>query len=281
MMNHSEDTNVTQLEQLETSLHDVGRQNRTTIQAGPFYAYLAAEPEPHLSFASPSTTPLTPSSNWQSAIVALRQVFREYARTMRLEYFAECYPDLANHLEQAGLVCESRAPVMTLDSITWGTQTLSETALPGHYVDLASAPPERLKAFLQGQAVAFQLAGDVPEDADLSVDDAGGLDWLPHLIQGVAAGTVIGAGLEQGGQFVSGAIIQLGGNIGELAGVWTYPQNRKQGLAYAVCQRLLASYFDAGYSLCWLSAAEGAQRLYERLGFQRCGTQLNYSLPHT
>ncbi|MEM6431044.1 MAG: GNAT family N-acetyltransferase, partial [Deinococcota bacterium] len=191
------------------------------------------------------------------------------------------YPDLSAHLERAGLTCESRAPVMALSSSKWHGQTLPETALPGRYVQLDSASPERLKAFLQGQAVAFQLAGELPEDADLSLDDASGLDWLPHLIQGVAAGTVVGAGLEQGGHFVSGAIIQLGGNIGELAGVWTYPQRRKQGLAFALCKRLLASYFEAGYTLCWLSAAEGAQGLYERLGFERCGMQLNYSLSDT
>jgi ribosomal protein S18 acetylase RimI-like enzyme len=280
-MEHPIDTTAKQLEQLETSLHAAGHHGRSAIQVDSFYAYLAPEVEPHLSFASPVNAP----SDWQAAIKALREIFRKHKRTMRLEYFDERYPELSGYLERAGLACESRAPVMTLDSNTWRSQVLSEitpseVSLPGHYVHLNDVSLQRVKAFLQGQAVAFQLAGEVPEDAELSVDDASGLDWLPHLMQGMAAGTVLGAGLEQGGQFVSGAIIQLGGNIGELAGVWTYPQKRKQGLAFALCQRLLASYFDAGYELCWLSAAEGAQRLYERLGFKRCGTQLNYSLPH-
>jgi ribosomal protein S18 acetylase RimI-like enzyme len=71
-------------------------------------------------------------------------------------------------------------------------------------------------------------------------------------------------------------VIQIGAGTGELAGVWTDPQKRRQGLAYAVCRQLLAEYADAGFDLCWLSAAEGAQRLYEKLGFVRVGTQLNY-----
>jgi predicted GNAT family acetyltransferase len=71
-------------------------------------------------------------------------------------------------------------------------------------------------------------------------------------------------------------VIQIGAGVGELAGVWTAARLRKQGLAYALCHRLLQEYAAAGYTLCWLSAAVGAQRLYEKLGFVTVGTQLNY-----
>ena len=76
--------------------------------------------------------------------------------------------------------------------------------------------------------------------------------------------------------FVAGATIQIGGEIGELAGVWTAQEMRRQGLAFAVCHFLLREYFETGRSVCWLSAAEGALRLYEKLGFSRAGAQLNY-----
>lgn len=51
-----------------------------------------------------------------------------------------------------------------------------------------------------------------------------------------------------------------------------------RGFALVTCQALLQRYFEAGYDLCWLSAAEGAQRLYEKLGFEAVGSQLNYGI---
>jgi ribosomal protein S18 acetylase RimI-like enzyme len=87
------------------------------------------------------------------------------------------------------------------------------------------------------------------------------------------------AGVVREGIFVTGAVIQIGEGLGELAGVWTDPLLRRQGLAYALCHRLLSEYAAAGYARCWLSAAEGAQRLYEKLGFVRRGVQLNYGRP--
>jgi predicted GNAT family acetyltransferase len=84
----------------------------------------------------------------------------------------------------------------------------------------------------------------------------------------------MGAQLEQDGKAISGAVIQ-GAQDGELAGVWTLPEKQQQGLSFALCSRLLADYFATGQTLCWLSAAEGALRLYEKLGFKRMGTQIN------
>lgn len=136
----------------------------------------------------------------------------------------------------------------------------------GIYQRLKADEPERLRAFLEGQNAAYGGSGG----------DA--LAWLPQLTDGLRSGVVLGAGLERGGTFVSGATVQIGGEIGELAGVWTQPDMQKQGLAFAVCQPLLSDLFAADYSLCWLSAAEGALGLYERLGFRSVGTQLNYTL---
>jgi hypothetical protein len=61
--------------------------------------------------------------------------------------------------------------------------------------------------------------------------DEEALAWLPHLRSGLENGRVLGAVLLQAGGMVSGAVIQLGSEIGELAGVWTAPQRRKRGLA--------------------------------------------------
>ena len=136
----------------------------------------------------------------------------------------------------------------------------------GTYRRLQADEPERLRAFLQQQSVAYGGA-----------DGEGALGWLPQLTDGLRSGAAIAAGLEQNSTFVSGATVQIGGEVGELAGVWTRLDLQKQGLAFTLCQKLLSDYFAAGFALCWLSAAAGAAGLYERLGFRRVGTQLNYS----
>lgn len=73
----------------------------------------------------------------------------------------------------------------------------------------------------------------------------------------------------------AGASLLLGADVAELAGVWTHPGWRHRGLARQVSHALLATAFDDGVALAWLSAAEGALRLYQALGFQRVGTQVN------
>ena len=100
---------------------------------------------------------------------------------------------------------------------------------------------------------------------------------MPQLGAGLEAGYILGAALWRGGEPVAGATVILGGEVGELAGVFTDASFRRRGLAGRVCKPLLSTFFAAGGRLCWLSAAPGAEGLYRRLGFSEVGTQVNYS----
>ena len=252
------------LKRLEASLRLVGAQGRETVRTGPFELFVSASENPYLNFA----TPHADVPDWSGAVRALGEVFAERGRQARLEYLHELHPSLAPALEAAGFRRESAAPVMTLtpDAMA-GPPPLSY----GTYRRLRTDEPGALRRFLEGQNKAYGELGE-----------GGALAWLPHLTEGLRSGAVLGAGLWQDGDVVSGATIQTGGppptGVGELAGVWTRLDRQKRGLAFAVCQRLLEDHFAAGRELCWLSAAEGAEGLYERLGFGRVGTQLNYSL---
>ncbi len=253
--------NFQELIKLETSLRLVGAQGREKLKVGPFEAFISASKNPTLSFA----TPYTDVSDWSTAVYALTDVFAERGRSVRLEYIHELHPSLAAALEAAGFEQDSAAPVMTL------TQDALAGPPPethGTYRGLQADEPERLREFLERQNVAYGGVG--------GADDEGALAWLPQLIGGLKSGVVMAAGLEQNRTFVSGAMIQVGGKVGELAGVWTSPNLQGQGLAFTLCQRLLTDHFTAGFELCWLSAAAGAEQLYQRLGFKRVGTQLNY-----
>lgn len=259
-------TNKQALTQIEASMRAVGRQERMVFSQSHFEIFISSGQEDHLSFAVPlSAAP----ANWPQAIADMQATFAQHHKRPRLEYIADLHPELAPALEQAGLVCESHMPVMVLD--------MAQLSLPpdppplAHYQALTAADEPFLKTFLMRQSIAYGGSGG--EES---------LGWLPNLRQGLTNGAVTGAVLLQAGEMVSGAVIQMGEGgqgIGELAGVWTAPTQRQRGLAYALCQQLLADYRVSGHSFCWLSAAEGAQRLYEKLGFAYVGTQLNYGRP--
>lgn len=249
-----------QLIQLEASLLLAGEHGRQLVQTSSFVAFISASDNPYMSFA----TPTNDAPDWSVAIRTLCDVFTTRNRRARLEYFHELHPSLAPALEAAGFQQSSAAPVMTL---TQNMLAPRPTHPHGTYRRLQADQPERLKEFLISQSVAYGGTG------------GNALAWFPQLADGLRGGTILAAGLEQDSDFVSGVSIQVGGNIGELAGVWTRPDRQRRGLAFSVCRSLLADYFAAGFELCWLSAAEGAEGVYKRLGFVRVGTQLNYDLP--
>ena len=254
--------NTALLKRLENSLRATGGQSREVTETDGFAVFLEPRSDAYLlSFAVPAASE---PADWARAITAMREVFEHSGRRPRLEYFHELHPGLAWALEEAGFAQDMSAPVLTL--AREGLTSLV-TSVEGNYVRLTADDEDKLEPFVRGQNLAY--GGDGGEDA---------LAWLPNLLEGLKAGRGWVAGLEQGGEFVSGAMIQ-GAEVGELAGVWTLPDKQKHGFAFRVCQRLLQDYFAEGHDLCWLSAAEGALSLYEKLGFERVGTQLNYGLP--
>ncbi len=246
---------------LEASLRAAGTHERETVALPHFEVFFSPNRDYLLNFA----VPLLPNpGDWASSVQSLVELFAGRERQPRLEYFHELHPHLAAALERSGFIQESQAPVMTLRA----EALLSvETAADVKYQRLVGNDEAILRVFLTGQSVAYGGAAD-----------ESGWGWLPSLRSGLHSGNVMAATLMREGEFLAGASIQIGGGVGELAGVWTLPAARRQGLARAVCQRLLRDYFAAGYALCWLSAAEGALRLYKLLGFERVGTQLNYGV---
>lgn len=248
---------------IEESMRAVGRLGREPTALDAFDLFIGPGAQAHLSFALPRS-PDPP--HWELHVAALQKAFVQRGRRPHLEYIEELHPTLAPALEAAGLHCEMRAPVMILEMDRLSTEEPSAAAMQaGRYRRLDASDESFLKAMLLRQQIAYGMPAD--ESA---------FGWLPMLRQGLREGGAMGAVLEQEGEPLAGAVIQIGAGVGELAGVWTAARLRKQGLAYALCRQLLVDYAAMGYTLCWLSAAEGAQRLYEKLGFITVGTQLNY-----
>lgn len=204
--------------------------------------------------------------DWGAALGAVVRAFADRGRRARIEVFAELRPGLLVAADAAGWARAVTAPVMTL-----APAALAPAPAPsgGAYAPLDPDDLPRLEAALRGQHVAY---GGAPGDPHA-------LGWLPLLRAGLRSGAARAGAVDEGGMPVAGASLQLGGDVGELAGVWTHPAHRRRGHARVACHALLTAAFADGVPLAWLSAAEGALALYAGLGFERVGTQVNLEAP--
>lgn len=256
-------TTETDLRRLAQSLREAAAATREAIAADGFTLYLARDtPNPFMSLAVPEEEP---PADWAVALAALPAAFAAHGRSARIEAFAELHPVLLRAAEAAGWRRAMTAPVLTLSP---GALAAAPLAV-GAFEWLALDETGRLEAMLRGSHFAY---GGVE-------DDPAALDWGPQLMRGLRQGTLLAGAVDVDGVPRAGAVVQLGGSAGELAGVWTHPAFRRRGLARQVCHALLAGTFAREVPLAWLSAAEGALGLYEGIGFERVGTQVNLEPP--
>lgn len=245
----------------------VGQRGRTATIVADFTAFLSAGSSDYfMSFAVPRPPPhgadARPASGWTASLSRLADHFAARERTLRLEFFAELFPNLPAALSAAEIGRDKSAPVMM--------------ATPGMF-----RPPRRtgidMVSIEAGNAVAVERFMAIQGDAFGVRIDAGPTGWRPILESGLANGGMIAALGEIGGKACCGAVLMIGGGAAELAGVGTLPAYRRHGYAADLCGRLLAAYFEHTGMPAWLSADdEIAEGLYGALGFRRIGTQLNY-----
>jgi ribosomal protein S18 acetylase RimI-like enzyme len=258
------DAHRSTLTRLEQGMRDAASRGRAGRTLPGFVACIdEASANPFLSVALPDGTD---PDDWAAALVALAAHFEAAERRARIEAFAELRPGLLAAADAAGWTRAMTAPVLVLEPAA-----LAAPPPPsgGTYRPFDPEDGARLEAALRGQGIAF---GGAP-------DDAGALDWLPSLRAGLRDGRVRAGAVDVAGAPLAGAVLQYGGGVAELAGVWSHPEHRRRGHARVACHALLAEAIADGLPLAWLSAAEGALQLYEGLGFVRVGTQVNLEAP--
>lgn len=252
------------LRRLAASYRVAAVQGRTVLETAGFVACLSrTSANPYLSVAVPADEA---PEDWEAALAALRTTFERHGRRARIELFAELQPDLLVAADAAGWARAMTAPVLTLEP---SALAAPPPAGEGVYRTLDPDDPVRIEVALRGQSLAY---GGAPGDPSA-------LDWFPSLVAGLRDGSVRAGAVDVAGEPVAGASLQIGGDVGELAGVWTHPSRRRRGLARRACHALLTEAFGDGLSLAWLSAAPDALALYEALGFVTVGTQVNLEVP--
>ena len=233
----------------------LGRELRT---CDGFVVALAAGAAEGLSLAVPTDAG---PADWRPALAAVHDTFSQRGTAARIEYVDELHPALAPAAHALGWCTASLASLMALAP----PDLVAEPPSGARVMRFVQADDTvTLEAFLRGQHRAF--GGD---------GESGALAWLPIVRLGLREGAMTAVALERDGHVVAGASLVRGAGVSELAGVWTLPDVRRQGLARAACSALLAHGFAAGDSLAWLSTEPDAAALYRSLGFRTVGHQRN------
>lgn len=236
-----------ELSRIEASMARAAGSSRRRVDVGPLAVFLSDLTGWVHSLAIPTDE----TDDWREPAAQMVDVFDRADRIPRIEYFEELHPRLGSTLVDAGLDLDMRAPVMI------GSGPPERP--PSADIERLTADDDRLEAFVANQDLAY--GGD---GSDRS--------WLGPLRAGLAGGTTTGVLAIDDGEVVAGATLAWSDDIAELAGVWVLPRHRRRGLALAVS----AAALSEAPPTIWLSAGPGTGTLYERLGFSRIGTQLNY-----
>lgn len=231
---------------------------RDVVEAGPFVLMLDPTIDLiFLNYAIPTEagTPLD-----DDAVTKLTAVFRDRGLRPRLEFCAELWPDLQSLLLNNGFQTECVIPQMVCDANSFKPKFSPnvDAVVLDEQGDIAST--------LEVANAAFEMAMPISDERLEKSRKAIKNGWW---IMGLAI---------VDGRPVGCATAVAHGGVCELCGVATVPACRRRGVASAVSSVVLTEHFVKG-DLSWLGAGDdAARRVYERLGYERVGTQINMSL---
>lgn len=245
----------------------VARLGGEVRRVGPFEAYLHPDPEARgFQYAQP-IEPLPGDDEVVAGLSDLRRLFAQRDVPVSIELNAPLFPRLPAILESQGFVITDREPLMILDPADFTPITAAD-------VTVRFLGPEDSDAALSAFARIFtevlmeRAYTESPKEIARLRSEAehgGGRSHALATIAGQPAGT---------------GFITTSDEIAEITRVATLPAYRRRGVAATLTSFMLASCFEQGGRMAWLTAAaRPAQILYERLGFRLVGERLYYSDP--
>jgi len=251
---------------LEQSISLAPENTSTDVESvicGPFRAWFTSYTDnPQLNYAMPITP--TESAAFVAAIQALRVVFAERARKVRIEFVEELWPELATELQRSGMHLQAREPLMACAKAKFTPTAAPDVSVRAlsvddSDVDLATFVLIRDGRPLDGARVA----------SDRAIASLRGV--LRNRAEFCALGTV------NGQPAAVGRCIPQDDGLGEITSIVTLPQFRRRGIAGTLVSFLLQRLFESDREIGWLNAAnEQARSVYARLGFRSIGSLLNY-----
>ncbi|MCC7230026.1 MAG: GNAT family N-acetyltransferase [Fimbriimonadaceae bacterium] len=242
------------LQLIQDSLVSSTKVGRDCAEIGGYLAMIhPKDPLVWLNYAVPISEPNAEDTT------ELESHFRGLGRTPRLEFFTDLWPTVEPFLLERGFVCEKRMPVMLLNLLDRKSRVGVHFAREASLDDLAEA------RYVSNVAFGMPELDPKPDEQAQAALESG-----RHLASVVEIdGRIVGSGFAVGTT-----------SVREIAGIGTLPEFRRQGIATAVIEELLDRFFRDGGEIAWLTPGdEGAQSLYQGLGFQPIAEQVCYSIP--
>jgi predicted GNAT family acetyltransferase len=245
------------LKQIEDSYVRAVRLKDDSIPSGPFL--ISLNPAMKLRWLNNAVVNDDSQPITRADIQEMARVFESKDRLPRMEVFREIRSPLIELLQEEGFQVESEMPVMSCTVDKFKPQTADDVL-----VEMLS-PDSDPKPFLQVVDIAFEH--DEPITAER----------IENTRQSLRKGSQWSALARIEGEPAAVASLVVSDSVAELAGVGTLPQFRRRGAASTASTYLMHQFFGHG-DLVWLSAGDDTSRLvYERLGFELVGVQVNIS----
>lgn len=234
--------------------------DRRIVDAGPFVGVIHETDDlVWLSYALPWPN-AKPEQFSRSHLVTLQKAFREANRVLRFEFFEPVQPWLAGFLATNGLKLQGAQPLMLCGPDNFRPHQTRDVQVR----DLTEEASDETLA--QFSIVAKLCFGEPPSVEQDEIYRA--RENLRRQTYRSAYATVRG---------VMAGIGSISPANDELVGIGTLAPFRRQGVAASISSHLIERQFDAGSPMAWLSAAdEAAKAVYQKIGFQMVGMQLNY-----
>jgi ribosomal protein S18 acetylase RimI-like enzyme len=253
------------LQRIEQINSKVAAQNRDVIAVGPFLALI--DPSTEMTWLN-YAVPVEPLSglNLSELLSELREVFQEHDRTLRFEFTESLWSTLPQALEEAGLILEAQHPMLLCTPSDFQPDQAPTVSVK---MLTTADDTKTLTSFLEVRNFGFEqeFAEEPPTDKEITQlreqIQTNSMRYALAYLDGIPAGVGITTTSMSG--------------ICELVGVTTLQALRRRGVAATLCSFLLKDHFQGGGDLVWLSAGDAiAQATYERIGFQKVATRLNY-----
>jgi len=192
-----------------------------------------------------------------------------------VEWVDELEPSLGPACASAGLEV-ARHPLMVLRDPAPTTRPGSP---PVELVELTDrAPDDLLRVALAVPAAAFAHPGTAVGER-VELDDSGGGLSVEGLRSRLADGSLVSVLAYTAGRPVGVASMVLAGDVAEIVGVGTLPDQRRRGIGVATTSAVVERARRRGADVAFLSAADDVARLYDALGFRRIATAATAAPP--
>jgi len=252
---------VHQAERIQAYLRVTALGFYDAIPAPPFTAFF--HPRDRLRYLNYAIPDEPAGGDLRESLARLRDTFHEGDRLPRFEYVEGFAPALAASLEQAGFELELRAPLMACPA----TAIAEPHAVAGLEIVPATG---NARAYLTIGRRAFGV-GDESEAPDDEV-----AAWSARR---TPSNTAL-LGLLEGEPVAVSAATPPQDGLSEVAGVGVLEQARRRGIGAAMTAAAAREAVAKGAELTFLSpGSDGAQSVYERIGFRPAETSLYYADP--